>query len=138
VYLIRVSNWTRVIIRVSNFDTCIKYTCPIGRVYLISVSNWKSVINTCVQLCRYDNLTRVSKDTCQFGRVSTVTGTVDTRQNGEIFVVKAYKAHNPSIPSQWETLNSFKSCTSNIEGQFNNSNNEIHPHWFTMRSSKSS
>jgi len=33
------------------------------------------------------NLTRVSVDTCQIARVSTVTGTVDTRQNAKILVV---------------------------------------------------
>jgi hypothetical protein len=32
-------------------------------------------------------LTRVFNDTCQIGRVSTVTGTVDTRQIDSIFVV---------------------------------------------------
>jgi hypothetical protein len=40
----------------------------------------------------------------------------------------------------WKKLkggDSFKSCRSNIEGQFINSNNEMLPHLFTMRSSKS-
>jgi len=56
-----VSNLTCVLNTRVQFDTCIKYTCPF----------W-----TAVQL-----------DTCQIGHVSTVTGTVDTRQNACIFVV---------------------------------------------------
>jgi len=56
------------LIRVSNFDTCITYTLPI------------------VDVLQFDTCLL---DTSQIGRVSTVTGTVDTRQNARILVVMA-------------------------------------------------
>jgi len=51
------------------------------------VSKWTRVFNTRVHFGRLYNLTRVFNDMCQIGRVSTVTGTVDTRQIDSIFVV---------------------------------------------------
>jgi hypothetical protein len=84
-----------------------KYTCPIGRVYsdthpkltrvIIHVSKWTRVLHTRVHFGRLYNLTRVSHDTCQIGRVSTVTGTVDTRQTAKIFVVPSYNKYASSI-----------------------------------------
>jgi hypothetical protein len=68
------------------------YTCPFGHEYLIRVSNWTRVLNTRVQFDRWIKytcqfVTTVQLDTCLIGRVSTVTGIVDTRPIVEIFVV---------------------------------------------------
>jgi hypothetical protein len=106
------SKWTRVIIHVSSWtsiwntrvqlDTHMEYTCPTGHVYFytcqfwtrasIHVSKWTRVLvtrvqmDTCIQYtCPF--WTALQFDTCQIGRVSTVTGTVDTRQIDSIFVV---------------------------------------------------
>jgi hypothetical protein len=66
-----------------------KYTCPNGHVYSDTRPKLTRVLHTRVHFGRLYNLTRVSHDTCQIGRVSTVTGTVETRQTAKIFVVRA-------------------------------------------------
>jgi len=75
--------------------TCIYYTWPNGHLYFIHASIWPSVfytrghLDTCNKwpIVFHVKIATCHEDTWLFGRVATVTATIDTRQITRIFVV---------------------------------------------------